>query len=90
MTFINVGIIFLKNNRLIFTIIETYIVYFIVILLISKFSLVPINVLFTGKQVNIYIAVIWSFIYFGISLIAVIFSYRNKENVLTKLDRRII
>lgn len=90
MTFINVGIIFLKNNRLIFTIIKTYIVYFIVILLISKFSLVPINVLFTGKQVNIYIAVIWSFIYFGISLIAVFFSYRNKENVLTKLDRRII
>lgn len=87
MIFINVGLVFLKSNRLVFTIIETYIVYFISILLTSNYLLVPINILFAGKQVNIYKAVLWNLLYFIISLIPVILTYRNKEDVLTKLDR---
>ncbi len=87
LTFINVGLVFLKNNRLIFTIMETYIVYFIVIMILSAKNMVPLNILFDGKEVNIYTAVLWSLFYFGLSLIPVVITYRNKEDVLTKLDR---
>lgn len=87
MTFINVGLVFLKNNKLIFAIMETYVVYFIVIMLTSNEFIVPLNILFLGKEVNIYTAVLWSLFYFGISLIPVIIAYKNKEDVLIKLDR---
>ena len=87
LTFINVGLVFLKNNRLIFTIMETYIIYFIVIMILSAKNMVPLNILFDGREVNIYTAVLWSLFYFGLSLIPVVITYRNKEDVLTKLDR---
>lgn len=87
MTFINVGLVFLKNNKIIFTLIGTYIVYFITLLIMEKYNFVPLNILYSGRVTNIYMAVIWGLIYFGISLIPVIIAYRNKEDVLLKLDR---
>lgn len=87
MIFINVGFSLLKYNRLIFVMIETYIVYFIVVLVMSYYSFVSINILFDGREVNIYVAVLWTLFYFLISLIPVILAYRNKEDVLMKLDR---
>lgn len=66
---------------------ETYIIYFIVIMILSAKNMVPLNILFDGKEVNIYTAVLWSLFYFGLSLIPVVITYRNKEDVLTKLDR---
>lgn len=85
--FINLGLIMLsKNRKFIFTIIEVYIVYF---LLEVVFELLPeyfwIFDFYNPKTYSIYIYILVALIQFIISFIIVILIYKNKEKQLSRI-----
>lgn len=85
---INIGLIFIRSNRkLIFTIIESYIVYFVLLLIVEGLSLPDsFNLWLVGDtESSIYMHIICTSIYFLISFIVMFILYKDKEKTLTIL-----
>ncbi|MBO5476053.1 MAG: hypothetical protein J5982_06115 [Bacilli bacterium] len=85
--FINLGLIMLsKNRKFIFTIIEVYIIYFVLEII---FELLPqyfwIFDFYNPMTYSIYIYILVSLIQFIISFIIVILIYKNKEKILSRI-----
>lgn len=85
--FINLGLIMLsKNRKFIFTIIEVYIIYFVLEII---FELLPqyfwIFDFYNPMTYSIYIYILVSLIQFIISFIIVILIYKNKEKQLSRI-----
>lgn len=83
---INLGLIFIRNNKnLIFTIIEAWIAYFVILFIVEGFNLPDCFHLWISSsyEVSIYYHLICTFMYFIITLGINIILYKNKEKTLS-------
>lgn len=84
---INIGLIVQsRNHKMIFTLIESIIIYFIIDIISENFPICFWTMgFYTVNDYSIYIYVIISLVYFIISFIGVLFAYKNKEKMLKRI-----
>lgn len=82
---INLGLIFIrKNKNLIFTIIEAWIAYFVILFVVEGLNLPDCFHLWMSSsyEVSIYYHLLCTFTYFIVTLVITILLYKNKEKTL--------
>lgn len=85
--YINLGLIIQsKNRKLVFNILEYYIIYYLLEMLSENFSVYCwLGNMYTLSNYSIYYSLFCTFGYFVLSFIGVIFCYKNKEKMLNRV-----